>query len=219
MVDTKADATFVTDADRQAEEAIRDVVAASGRGESVLGEEFGDDGGDVRWIVDPIDGTTSFMRGIPIWGTLLALEKDGVVELGLASAPALRGRWWATRGGGAFVNGTRCEVSRVAAIEDAAVSTTSQRRMPPGWRTIVDRARSNRGLGDFWHHCLVAQGSLDVATDGPYMRIWDFSAVQIIVEEGGGRCTTLDGAAPSDGSSFVSTNGRLHPEVVSLLSR
>ena len=217
VIETKPDRTPVTRADREAEEAIRAAVAASGRGESVLGEEFGDDGGDVKWIVDPIDGTTSFLRGVPIWATLLALEKDGLVELGLASAPALRRRWWARRGSGTFVDGVRCRVSEVRRIEDAAVSTTSQRRMPPGWRTIVERAWSNRGLGDFWHHCLVADGSLDVATDGPYMRIWDYAPVRILVEEAGGRCTTLDGSPPADGNSFVSTNGFLHDEVVSLL--
>jgi histidinol-phosphatase len=105
----------------------------------------------------------------------------------------------------------------VERIEDAAVSTTSQRRMPPGWRTIVDRARTNRGLGDFWHHCLVAEGCLDVATDGPYMRVWDYAPVQIVVEEAGGKVTTLDGGAPTDGESLVSTNGVLHDEVVSIL--
>lgn len=116
-----------------------------------------------------------------------------------------------------YVDGARCTVSRIERIEDAAVSTTSQRRMPPGWQTIVQRARTNRGLGDFWHHCLVAQGALDVATDGAYMRVWDYSAVQLIVEEAGGTCSTLTGAAPNDGDSFVSTNGRLHREVVELL--
>ena len=218
VVETKPDRTPVTEADQNAEAAIRAAVASSGRGESVLGEEFGDDGGDVRWIVDPIDGTSSFLRGTPLWATLLALEKEGVVALGLVSAPALGRRWWAERGTGAFVNGERCRVSRVTRIEDAAVSTTSLRRMPPGWRTIVERAWSNRGLGDFWQHCLVAQGSLEVATDGAYMRVWDYAPVQIVVEEAGGRCTTLDGGAPMDGGSFVSTNGTLHAEVVSVLA-
>ena len=184
----------------------------------MLGEEYGDDGGSCRWIVDPIDGTTSFLRGIPIWGTLLALEQDGIVTVGLASAPALRRRWWAQRNGGSFVDGQPCRVSAVQRVDDASVSTTSQRRMPPGWRTIVARAWANRGLGDFWHHCLVAEGSLDVATDGAYMRIWDFAAPQLIVEEAGGRCTSLDGTPPVDGGSFVSTNGTLHDEVVELLA-
>lgn len=208
----------MTEADQAAERAIRDAVAASRSGETVLGEEFGDDGGNLRWIVDPIDGTTSYMRGIPIWATLLALEVNSIVEVAVASAPALGRRWWATRGGGTYANGVGCCVSAVARIEDAAVSTTSQRRMPPGWMTIVQRARANRGFGDFWHHCLVAEGSLEVATDGPYMRIWDYAAVKLLVEEAGGRSTTFDGAEPSDRNTLVSTNRLLHEEIITLLS-
>jgi histidinol-phosphatase len=214
-VDTKPDLTPVSEADRAAEEAIRAQVAASGRGEGVLGEEFGDDGGDVKWIVDPIDGTTNYVRGVPVWATLLALEREGDVVLGLVSAPALRRRWWAVRGEGAFADGERCRVSSVARLEDSAVSTTSARRMPVGWRTVVERAWSNRGLGDFWQHCLVAEGALDVACDS-VMNVWDYAPVQIVVEEAGGRCTTYDGGTPSPGTSFVATNGLLHDEVVSL---
>jgi histidinol-phosphatase len=216
-VDTKPDLSPVSEADRTAEEKMRELVAVSGRGESVLGEEFGDDGGDAKWIVDPVDGTTNYVRGVPVWATLLALERDGAVSMSLVSAPALRRRWWAVRGEGAFANGERCAVSRVARIEDAAISTTSARRMPDGWRELVQRAWSNRGLGDFWQHCLVAEGSLDIATDGPHMRVWDYSAVQLLVEEAGGRATTFDGAAPTDRSSLVTTNGLLHDEAVSRL--
>jgi len=183
----------------------------------VLGEEFGDDGADVRWIVDPIDGTTSYVRGVPVWATLLALEREGLVEVALVSAPALGRRWWAVRGEGAFASGERCRVSSVVRIEDCSVSTTSARRMPEGWRTIVQRAWSNRGLGDFWQHCLVAEGALDVGTDGPYMQVWDYTAVQLLVEEAGGRCTTFEGSTPVPDGSFVTTNGVLHDEVVSLL--
>ena len=215
-VETKPDLSPVSEADRAAEEAIRAAVAASGRGEGVLGEEFGDDGGDVKWIVDPIDGTTNYVRGVPVWATLLALEREGQVEAGLVSAPALGRRWWAERGAGTFANGERCRVSSVARIEDASVSTTSGRRMPPGWTEIVERAWSNRGLGDFWQHCLVAEGALEVACDS-IMNVWDYAPVQILVEEAGGRCTRYDGGEPAVGESFVSTNGVLHPEVVSLL--
>jgi histidinol-phosphatase len=217
VVETKPDRSPVTQADRATEDALRTLIAHSGRGESVLGEEFGDDGGQRKWIIDPIDGTTSFLRGIPVFATLLALEIDGTVRFGMVSAPALRRRWWAARKDGAFVDGIRCGVSRVTRIEDAAVSTTSQRRMRPGWQTIVQRAWANRGFGDFWHHCLVAQGSLDIATDGPYMRIWDYSAAQIIVEEAGGKCTTLTDTPPTDGNSLISTNGLLHREAIELL--
>ena len=181
-VDTKPDLTPVSEADRAAEEAVRAHVAASGRGEGVLGEEFGDDGGDAKWIVDPIDGTTSYVRGVPVFATLLALEREGAVVLGLVSAPALRRRWWAVRGGGAFADGAPIRVSGVGRIEDGAVSTTSARRMPDGWRTIVQRAWSNRGLGDFWQHCLVAEGSVDVACDA-VVQVWDYAPVRLIVEE------------------------------------
>ena len=215
-VDTKPDLTPVSEADRAAEEAVRAHVAASGRGEGVLGEEFGDDGGDAKWIVDPIDGTTSYVRGVPVFATLLALEREGAVVLGLVSAPALRRRWWAVRGGGAFADGAPIRVSGVGRIEDGAVSTTSARRMPDGWRTIVQRAWSNRGLGDFWQHCLVAEGSVDVACDA-VVQVWDYAPVRLVVEEAGGRCSTFGGAALAPGESFVSTNGALHDEVVALL--
>ena len=212
-VDTKPDLSPVSEADRRAEEVLREAVRASGRGEGVLGEEFGDDGGDVKWIVDPIDGTTNYVRGVPVWATLLALERDGVVELGLVSAPALGRRWWAVRGQGAFADGERCRVSAVSTLEDAAVSTTSARGMPDGWRTIVQRAWSNRGLGDFWQHCLVAEGSVDIACDR-IMEIWDYSSVKLLVEEAGGRCTTFGGGEPASKQSFVTTNGLLHGEAV-----
>jgi histidinol-phosphatase len=215
-VETKPDLTPVSESDRAAEEAIRAAVATSRRGEGVLGEELGDDGGDVKWIVDPIDGTTNYVRGVPVWATLLALSREGEVELGLVSAPALGRRWWALRGGGAFADGERCRVSAVARLEDAAVSTTSARRMPSGWAEIVRRAWSNRGLGDFWQHCLVAEGSLDVACDS-VMMLWDYAAVQLLVREAGGRCTTYDGAEPYPCGSFVTTNAVLHDETVSLL--
>jgi histidinol-phosphatase len=215
-VDTKPDLSPVSEADRNAEEAIRDHVRASDRGEGVLGEEFGDDGGDVKWIVDPIDGTTSYVRGVPIWATLLALQRDGVVELGLVSAPALSRRWWALRGEGAFAQGERCRVSSVSRVEDSAITTTSARRMPDGWRTLVQRAWSNRGLGDFWQYCLVAEGAVDIACDS-VMHVWDYAAVQLLVEEAGGRCSTFTGGEPEELGSFVGTNGLLHAEAVTLL--
>lgn len=215
-VETKPDLSPVSEADRAAEEAIRAQIAGSGRGEGVLGEEFGDDGTDAKWIVDPIDGTTNYVRGVPVWATLLALERDGEVALSLVSAPALGRRWWAIRGGGAFAAGERCRVSAVASLEDASVSTTSARRMPPGWTELVQRAWSNRGLGDFWQHCLVAEGSLDVACDS-VMKLWDYAPVQLLVEEAGGRCTQYDGSTPAVDGSFVATNGVLHEAVVALL--
>jgi len=215
-VDTKPDLTPVSEADRAAEEAVRALVAASGRGEGVLGEEGGGGGGaGAAWIVDPIDGTRNYVRGVPVWGTLLALERDGVVEVGLVSAPALGRRWWAARGEGAWADGSRCAVSAVARVEDAVVSTTSTRDMPGGWQTLTSRAWADRSFSDFWQYCLVAEGSVDVAADES-LQLWDYAAVQLIVSEAGGRCTTLSGDAPSPGASFLATNGLLHDEALAV---
>jgi len=216
-VETKPDLSPVSDADRGAEEALRAHVAERRPGEGVFGEEFGDDGGEVRWIVDPIDGTTNFVRGVPVWATLLALEVSGEVVVSLVSAPALGRRWWALQDGGAWADGSRVRVSSIARIEDAAISTTSARRMPAGWTTLVQRAWSNRGLGDFWQHCLVAEGALELACDS-VMKLWDYAPVQLLVEEAGGRCTTYDGEKPAVDASFLSSNGVLHGEAVEFLS-
>jgi histidinol-phosphatase len=215
-VETKPDLTPVSEADRAAEQAIRQLIARDRRGEGVLGEEFGDDGADNRWIVDPIDGTMNYVRGIPVWGTLLALEREGTVEVGLVSAPALGRRWWAVRGEGAWADGERCRVSHVARLEDCTASTTSPREMPPGWAEVVRRAWAVRGLSDFWQYCLVAEGALDVAAD-PIVGAWDYPAVQLLVEEAGGRCSTFDGGPPAAEASFLGTNGPLHEDVVDLL--
>jgi histidinol-phosphatase len=217
VVETKPDLTPVSEADRAAEEAIRALVASDRPGESVYGEEFGDDGGAARWIVDPIDGTMNYVRGIPVWGTLLALEVDGVVEVGVVSAPALGRRWWAARGGGAFADGERCRVSAVARIEDCVASTTAPREMPPGWAEVVRRAWAIRGLSDFWQHCLVAEGVVDVAAD-PGTQLWDYAAVQLVVEEAGGRCTTFAGDELAPGATWLSTNGALHEPIAALLT-
>jgi histidinol-phosphatase len=217
-VDTKPDLTPVSDADRAAEEAVRSLVAASGRGEGVVGEEGGGDAGPqaARWIVDPIDGTRNYVRGLPVWATLLALERDGVVEIGLVSAPALGRRWWAVRGGGAWADGSQCAVSAVVNVEDAVVSTTSARDMPAGWGSLTARAWAERGFSDFWQYCLVAEGSVDIAAD-ERLQLWDYAAVQLIVTEAGGRCSTFSGRDPEPGESFVATNGLLHEEAVGSL--
>lgn len=217
-VETKPDLTPVSEADRAAEEAVRALVASSGRGEGVFGEEFGGpDAGEARWIVDPIDGTVSYVRGSPVWSTMLALERDGVVEYAVISAPALGRRWWAERGAGAFCSDGALRVSGVSRLEDALVSSTSQREMPAGWRLVVERAWSARGLGDFWQHCLVAEGVADVAGDSA-VQLWDYAAIQLIVREAGGRCSTYDGGDLQAGGSMLSTNGALHDDVVGLLS-
>jgi len=229
-VETKPDLTPVSEADRAAEEAVRALVAARRAGEGVVGEELGDAGGGgragaggaggaggaARWIVDPIDGTRNYVRGVPVWASLIALEREGDVVAAVVSAPALGRRWWAARGGGAWVDGAACRVSRVARLEDAVVSTTSEPAMPAGWRTLAARAWTARGFGDFWQHCLVAEGAVDVASDET-LQLWDYAAVRLLVEEAGGRCSTFAGEEPRPGSSFVTTNGPLHPEVVGIL--
>jgi histidinol-phosphatase len=216
-VDTKPDLTPVSEADQAAEQAIRRLIESERTGEGVLGEEFGDDGRDVRWIVDPIDGTRNYVRGLPIFGTLLALEREGRLELGLVSAPALGRRWWAARGEGAYADGEACRVSAVSRLEDATVSTTSAPAMPAGWSLLAATAWTSRGFGDFWHYCLLAEGSLDIATDAT-LQPWDYAAVQVIVEEAGGRCTTFSGGEAAAGESFLASNGALHERAVELLS-
>ena len=216
-VETKPDLTPVSEADRAAEVAIRELVARHRPGEGVLGEELGDDGTDTRWIVDPIDGTRNYVRGIPVWGTLIALEREGRVDVGMISAPALGRRWWAARGEGAFANGKRCRVSAVDSFENAVVSTTSAPDMPPGWAAIAAASWTSRGFGDFWHHCMVAEGALEAATD-PTLQLWDYAAARLIVEEAGGRCTTFSGGEPAPGESILTTNGLLHDAVVAALT-
>jgi histidinol-phosphatase len=215
-IETKPDLTPVSEADRAAEEAIRELVSERRQGEGVFGEELGDDGAATRWIVDPIDGTRNYVRGVPVWATLLALEREGRVEVAVASAPALGRRWWAARGKGAWADGVRVRVSGVERLEDCVASTSSAAGMPPGWTSIAARAWSDRGFGDFWQHCLVAEGSIDVSTD-PVLELWDYAAVQLLVEEAGGRCSSFAGGPTKPGDSFVTTNGLLHDEVVALL--
>lgn len=217
-VDTKPDLSPVSDADRAAEDAVRSLVAASGRGEEVFGEEAGGAGDGARWIVDPIDGTKSYVRGSPVWATMLALERDGEVCCTLVSAPALGRRWWAERGGGAFVDGAACRVSSVARIADAAVSITDPGwRQPRTWIALAEQAWSARCFPDFWQYCLLAEGVIDVACDIG-MALWDYAPVRLIVEEAGGWCSTFDGGEPAPGESFVASNGLVHAEAVGILS-
>ncbi len=218
-VETKPDLTPVSEADRTAEEAIRGLVARERSGEGVFGEELGDDGGSVRWVVDPIDGTRNYIRGNPVWATLIALEREGRLDAAVVSAPALNRRWWAERGGGAFAgDGERLRASSVARIEDAAVSTTSAPEMPAAWAELTARAWVSRALGDFWQHCLVAEGALDAGTDEK-LQLWDYAAVQLIVEEAGGVCSTFEGDPPEPGRSFLTAGAGVHAAVVEALSR
>jgi histidinol-phosphatase len=231
-VETKPDLTPVTEADRAAEQAIRDALAGRRPGDAVVGEEYGTTGtGDRRWIVDPIDGTKNFVRGIPVWGTLIALEDQGRLVVGVVSAPALGRRWWAGRGLGAFAAdlgpvpraaGQPIHVSKVSDLTDAQLTGASLE----GWdergltTRVVDlalRCWRDRSFGDFWSHMLVAEGACDIGLD-PVASLWDLAALQIIVEEAGGTFTDLAGAARPDGGCGVSSNGLLHGQALAILA-
>ncbi|HVE95234.1 MAG TPA: histidinol-phosphatase [Acidimicrobiales bacterium] len=222
-VETKADMTPVSIADRAVEEMVRATIAEARPSHSVLGEEYGDDGAAAwRWIVDPIDGTKNFVRGIPVFATLLALEHEGSLELGVVSAPALGRRWWGTRDGGAFADGVPVRVSAVARIEDAHLSGDGYDAFASHGRgdefaTLATRCVRSRGFGDFWSHMLVAEGAIDIAVE-PEVSYWDLAAIAVIVEAAGGRFTNLAGEARADGGSAVSTNGLLHDEVLAALN-
>jgi histidinol-phosphatase len=206
-VETKPDLTPVTDADKAVERALRERIARERPGDGVLGEEEGDGGGDIRWIVDPIDGTKNFSRGIPVWATLIALEREGEIVCGVASAPALGHRWWAARGEGAYRDGERLHVSKVPRLDEATVSCAYARDLAV-FEPLVWHAR---GFGDFWQHMLVAEGAVDIAVDAALAR-WDVAALEPIVTEAGGRLDALP-----NGQS-VSTNGRLHDAAFSRLA-
>ena len=207
VVETKPDRTPVTEADRAIEETIRARLARDRPADAILGEELGASGAARRrWIVDPIDGTRNYSRGAPVWATLIALEEDGVARLGVVSAPALGRRWWAERGAGAFAEGAPIHVSKVARPEDAAISFALEDELPD----LARRCWHPRGYGDFWAHMLVAEGAIDGAIDAVGVSVWDLAAVQVVVEEAGGRFSDRTGAARIDGGTAISSNGLLH---------
>jgi histidinol-phosphatase len=228
QVDRKRDGTLVTQVDRGIEEMARAAVALSGAAIDVLGEEMGGHGvesantsGRARLIIDPIDGTEEFSRGIPTFGTLLAVEKEGEIVAVMASAPALHSRWWAYRGQGAFRDGQQIHVSNVPRLGEAMIFTTGTSPKKNGTqrdslRRLADAARSGRAMGGFWQHMLVAEGAIDVAVDLTAMP-WDLGPGQIIVEEAGGKSTNLLGERSIYTSALVGTNGKFHDEVLKLL--
>lgn len=223
-IETKPDLTPVSEADRAVERAIRERLARERPREPVLGEEEGgeDGGAGARWIVDPIDGTKSYVRGIPVWATLIALERDGEPAVGVVSAPALGRRWWAAHGEGAFADGTRVQVSRVARLEDAVVSTTSPKAVAahglgPAYEAVAAHSWAARGFSDFWQHMLLAEGAVDAAVE-PVVALWDVAAIQVIVEEAGGRFTDLRGEHTARGGDCLTSNGLLHDELLALLA-
>lgn len=225
-VETKPDLTPVTEADRAAEIAIREHLGNERGDDAVLGEELGLTGGEHnprRWILDPIDGTKNFVRGVPVWGTLIGLQVDGVLQVGVVSAPALGRRWYAARGEGAYVVGEhaptgRLRVSGIAQLHDACVTHSdlalaAQHGLADATMAVAKAAWRTRGYGDFWMHMLVAEGAVDAAFETD-VKPWDLAAVAMIVEEAGGCFTDLAGGTGIDGGSALSTNGLLHDELL-----
>jgi histidinol-phosphatase len=209
-VDTKPDLTPVSEADRAVEEALRERIARDRPGESVLGEEEGGPGGD--WVIDPIDATKNYVRGIPLFATLIALEGRAAV----VSAPALGKRWWAARGEGAFADGRRLRVSGVARVEDAVLTYTSLHGQPPGFFRLAERCWAPRGFGDFWQYMLLAEGAVDLCVEN-VANHWDLAAPKLIVEEAGGLLTDLRGADTAAGGDCLASNGPLHAEALAEL--
>jgi len=230
VVETKPDLTPVSDADRAAESALRAVLSRERPTDAVMGEEYGSTGeAERRWILDPIDGTKNFVRGVPVWATLVALLQGDDAVVGMVSAPALGMRWWAAAGGGAWSGhrltaARRLKVSQVGTIADASVSfsewndrgweTTGSR---DGFRTLLEGSWRSRAYGDFWSHMLVAEGAIDIAVE-PELNPWDIAALVPIIEEAGGRVTSLTGGGALSGGNAVTTNGLLHDDVLALLA-
>lgn len=230
-VSTKPDMSYVTESDQAVEAAIRRVLKSARTRDVVLGEEQGEEQGSTgsherRWIIDPIDGTSNFVRGVPVWATLVALEEDGEIVAGLVSAPALGRRWWASKGAGAFTGKSfmharaiRC--SQVSDLSAASMSFSSA----PSWEQIdkadafwalARRCWRTRAYGDFWSYVLVAEGAIDIAAE-PELKLWDMAALDVIVREAGGRFTSLEGTDGPWGANAIATNGRLHDAAMAYL--
>jgi histidinol-phosphatase len=239
VITTKPDNTPVTDADRAVETAIREALATHRQADGLVGEEYGSDKGvsGRYWVIDPIDGTKNFMRGVPTWATLIALvsvDANGQEEVvvGIASAPALARRWAAAKGHGAFVRFSgvhdgddfsdekKISVSKISQLSDASISYSDfvgwGDRLEPFQKMLANAWRT-RGIGDFWSHMLVAEGAVDVAIE-PSLAVWDMAALDIIVREAGGSFTNTAGHDGPFGGSGVSTNGLLHNAVINGLN-
>lgn len=226
-IETKPDLTPVTDADRGAEEALRASLAAARPDDTVFGEEFG---GTTtltgrQWVIDPIDGTKNFVRGVPVWCTLIALLDDGVPTIGVVSAPALARRWWAGLGQGAF--GSFAGATRtlsVSGVTDLASASLSYSDLTTGWEhrrdrfvELTDAVWRVRAYGDFWSYCMVAEGAVDIACE-PEVKLWDIAPLDILIREAGGTFTSIDGAPGPHGGSALATNGPLHAAVLDRLA-
>lgn len=232
QVDSKPDLTPVSDADTAVERALRAIITAERPDDNIVGEEYGGALGDTsgrRWVIDPIDGTKNYVRGVPVWATLIALLDDsGAIVVGVASAPALARRWWASTGGGAYTSfregaPRRCRVSAVADPADASLAISDIAEWEAAGRldNLLDLSRTTwrlRGYGDFYPYLLVAEGAVDIAAE-PELNVWDMAALVPIVTEAGGRFTGIDGStAATDAGNALATNGLLHDAVAAALT-
>ncbi|MEV7616448.1 histidinol-phosphatase [Streptomyces sp. NPDC089799] len=232
-VETKPDMTPVSEADTATEAAVRRLIEEARPQDAILGEEYGLVGeGPRRWVVDPIDGTKNYVRGVPVWATLISLmeaDEEGTFRpvVGVVSAPALGRRWWATEGGGAYAGGglgggdVRLGVSKVASLADASFAYSSltgweeQGRLP-GFLDLTRACWRTRGYGDFWPYMMVAEGSLDLCAE-PELNLWDMAAIAVVVQEAGGRFTGLDGVDGVHGGNAAASNGLLHEAMLTHL--
>jgi histidinol-phosphatase len=232
VIETKPDLTPVTEADKGVERSFRDRLGSVRPGDSIVGEEYGvstaPDSGR-RWIIDPIDATANYVRGNPVWATLLALHDGDQSTVGVVSAPAMGCRWWAARGAGAFARDglsaepRRLKVSAVRALEDAQLCNSGlpeweERGRLDNLMALARRCSRTRGYGDFWGYMLVAEGVADISCEA-VLSVWDLAAPQVIVEEAGGTVTDLAGVARIDGGDALATNGLLHAAALALVGR
>jgi len=224
---SKPDLTPVTDADEGVEESIRRTLSRARSRDAVLGEEHGSTGhSQRRWVVDPIDGTKNFVRGVPVWATLIALVVDDEVVLSVVSAPHLQKRWWASNGNGAWTGralfkATRCQVSDVRRLEDASLAYSSlhgweERDRLDDFLSLMRRCWRTRAYGDFWSYMLLAEGAVDLAAE-PELQLYDMAALDVIVREAGGRFTALDGTDGPFGGNALASTGPLHHAALSFL--
>lgn len=219
-VNSKPDLTPVSDADLSVEKTLREIITRERPDDEILGEEFGGTPAETgrQWVIDPIDGTKNFVRGVPIWATLIALCDGHTPVMGMVSAPALSRRWWAAAGHGAFLNASPIHVSEVSQLADASLGFSSlsgwaDRGIRKQFINLTDTTWRLRGYGDFWSYCLVAEGAIDIATE-PEVNLWDLAALDILVREAGGTFTSLEGEPGPYGGSAVATNGLLHQAVL-----
>jgi histidinol-phosphatase len=226
-VDTKPDLTPVTDADESTEELLRAALTAQRPDDSIFGEELGGTAAFAgrQWVLDPIDGTKNFVRGVPVWSTLIALLVDGSPVVGVVTAPALGRRWWAADGEGAFTSfgGGKARRISVSGVDDLGSASLSFSDLTTGWSDrrahfieLTDAVWRVRAYGDFWSYCLVAEGAVDIATE-PEAKPWDLAPLDILVREAGGSFTNFHGQPGPHGGSAVATNGLLHEAVLERL--